>query len=141
MTRLFADHGLRHVVLVPGLSGSRTSALVLYATGRDAAQALRAPDRRALTVVLASVVTAFVRPDEVPPDVPQCYRLDPVLSPREREALLWLSTGLHTAEIAHRMGIEAVTVSLHLASTRRKLGARTREQALVIALRDGLIAP
>ena len=62
-------------------------------------------------------------------------------SPREREALLWLAHGLRTAEIAHCMSIEPVTVSLHhLQVARRKLRARTREQALAVALRGGHIA-
>jgi DNA-binding CsgD family transcriptional regulator len=63
-----------------------------------------------------------------------------LLSPREREVLVWLASGLRTAEIAHRMGIETVTVGYHLQRARRKLGARTREQALAIALRDGHIS-
>jgi DNA-binding CsgD family transcriptional regulator len=67
-------------------------------------------------------------------------RLGDLLSPREREVLVWLASGLRTAEIAHRMGIETVTVGYHLQRARRKLGARTREQALVIALRGGHIA-
>jgi DNA-binding CsgD family transcriptional regulator len=62
---------------------------------------------------------------------------DGLLSPREREVLMWLAAGLRTAEIAHRMRIETVTVGYHLQRARRKLGARTREQALVIAVRAG----
>jgi DNA-binding CsgD family transcriptional regulator len=50
---------------------------------------------------------------------------------------MWLAAGLRTAEIAHRMRIETVTVGYHLQRARRKLGARTREQALVIAVRAG----
>jgi DNA-binding CsgD family transcriptional regulator len=64
-----------------------------------------------------------------------------LLSPREREVLMWLASGLRTAEIAHRMGIETVTVGYHLQRARRKLGARTREQALAIAVKAGLIFP
>ena len=61
------------------------------------------------------------------------------LSLREREVLVWLASGLRTAEIAHLMSIKPVTVGLHLQGARRKLNARTREQALAIALRDGHI--
>jgi DNA-binding CsgD family transcriptional regulator len=141
LPRLFSDHGLRHVLLVPGVPGHRTRALVLCASHRDSAQALRSPDRRALIATLGAVVTACVHPEDATGDEPQHYDIGPVLTPRERETLLWLATGLRTAGIAHKMGVENVTVSLHLASARRKLGARTREQALVIALRHGLIAP
>ena len=63
------------------------------------------------------------------------------LSPREREALLWLAAGLRNDPIAERMGITNPTVELHLANARRKLGAATREQALVRALVFGLVVP
>jgi len=39
------------------------------------------------------------------------------------------------------MGISVSTVELHLRKARRKLGAATREQALVKALSLGLIRP
>jgi len=63
------------------------------------------------------------------------------LSPREKECLEWLSGGLRNDRIAERMGITRSTVELHLATARKKLGAVTREQALVKALSLGLIDP
>jgi DNA-binding CsgD family transcriptional regulator len=41
--------------------------------------------------------------------------------------------------IAERLGISRPTVELHLANARRKLGARTREQALAKAVALGLL--
>lgn len=63
------------------------------------------------------------------------------LSPREVECLEWLGRGLTNAAIAKRLGISVATVALHLSNARNKLGATTREQALVIALKGGLIDP
>lgn len=63
------------------------------------------------------------------------------LTPRERECLLWLAKGLRNEQIAHRLGLKPVTVEFHLANARNKLGARTREQALAIALQKGLVEP
>jgi DNA-binding CsgD family transcriptional regulator len=63
------------------------------------------------------------------------------LSPREKECLEWLSAGLRNDRIAERMGITRPTVELHLARARRKLGATTREQALVRAVLLGLVNP
>jgi|SoiMetStandDraft_5_1073268.scaffolds.fasta_scaffold166349_2 DNA-binding CsgD family transcriptional regulator len=63
------------------------------------------------------------------------------LTRREVECLEWLGRGLTCAAIARTLGITTVTVALHLRTARRKLGAATREQALVIALRRGLIDP
>jgi LuxR family transcriptional regulator, quorum-sensing system regulator BjaR1 len=65
----------------------------------------------------------------------------PKLAPREKECLEWLASGLSGDQIAHRMKVTVHTVQAHLASVKRKLGAKSREQALAIALRHDLIAP
>jgi DNA-binding CsgD family transcriptional regulator len=63
------------------------------------------------------------------------------LSPRERECLLWLAAGLRTGRIAHRLNISTTAVDLHFANARRKLGARTRDQALLKAVMLGKLVP
>jgi DNA-binding CsgD family transcriptional regulator len=65
----------------------------------------------------------------------------PLLSPRERECLLWLCKGMRNDAIADRMGITRVTVEMHLRNCRQKLDARTREQAVVTAIKRGFITP
>ena len=65
----------------------------------------------------------------------------PLLSPRERECLLWLCKGMRNDAIADRMGITRVTVEMHLRNCRQKLNARTREQAVVTAIKRGFITP
>jgi len=61
------------------------------------------------------------------------------LTPRELECLSLLSDGMRTGEIATRLSIKPVTVGLHISNARRKLVARTREQAIAVAVRRGLI--
>jgi len=63
----------------------------------------------------------------------------PILSPREREIMGWLATGLRTEQIAHQLGLKPVTIHMHLRSARRKLGARTREQMMARAALRGLL--
>lgn len=63
------------------------------------------------------------------------------LTRREIECLEWLGRGFVYLEIATTLGITVATVALHVGSARKKLGAATREHALVIALRRGLIDP
>ena len=63
------------------------------------------------------------------------------LTERERECLLWLARGLHNDRIAQRMKIRPVTVEFHMVNARRKLNARTREQALVSAIQLGVVEP
>jgi DNA-binding CsgD family transcriptional regulator len=62
------------------------------------------------------------------------------LTPREKECLTWLAKGLRAGQIADKLTLAKVTVDLHLASARRKLGAITREQALVLAVIPGEIS-
>lgn len=64
-----------------------------------------------------------------------------VLTPREVECLEWLGRGLDNEKIARKLGIAMATVALHSTNARRKLGAATREQALVLALQRALIDP
>ena len=61
------------------------------------------------------------------------------LTDRERELLKYLALGLKNDRIAERCGLAEVTVRKHLVSAREKLGATTREQALAIALQNGLV--
>jgi DNA-binding CsgD family transcriptional regulator len=64
-----------------------------------------------------------------------------LLTRREIECLEWLGRGLDNEKIARKLDIAVTTVALHLTNARRKLGAATREQALVLALQRGLINP
>ncbi|QPH54773.1 helix-turn-helix transcriptional regulator [Pontivivens ytuae] len=61
------------------------------------------------------------------------------LTGRERTILQLMGLGLRNDRIAERCGIAEVTVRMHMAAARRKLGATTREHALAIALTRGLI--
>lgn len=61
------------------------------------------------------------------------------LSNRERECLLWLGAGLRAAAIAQKLGITESAVHLYIGNAKRKLGAKTREQAVAISLCTGEI--
>ena len=63
------------------------------------------------------------------------------LSAREREVLAWLASGAKNDIIAFRMGVTIATVNFRMISIRRKLNAKTREQALAIAIPNGYIKP
>jgi len=60
------------------------------------------------------------------------------LTAREREVLAGLFDGKSNKEIARDLDIMEVTVKLHLKSLNRKLGARNRTQAAMIARDMGL---
>ena len=61
------------------------------------------------------------------------------LSPRERETLALLATGLSNAEIAERLGISEKTVRNHLSHLFDKLGVWSRAQAIVFARERGFV--
>ena len=61
------------------------------------------------------------------------------LSPRELEVLVLLADGLTTRQIGRRLGISGRTVEAHVSSTYRKLGVRTRVQAVSKAASLGLV--
>ncbi|WP_150497262.1 LuxR C-terminal-related transcriptional regulator [Roseibium aquae] len=54
------------------------------------------------------------------------------LTKRERQVMDLLAEGLRTKAIAGELGIAEVTVELHMKNARTKLGALTRDQALML---------
>jgi len=62
------------------------------------------------------------------------------LTPREREVLQALAEGLDTREIAERLHISLRTERNHMANILSKLGVHSQLQALVFALRYGVVA-
>jgi DNA-binding NarL/FixJ family response regulator len=61
------------------------------------------------------------------------------LTPREREILEVLAEGLADKEIAARLNVSTATVRTHVNAILAKTGARSRTQALILAVRHGLI--
>lgn len=60
------------------------------------------------------------------------------LTPRENDVLEFLVTGASNKEIASALGLQVVTVKLHVRGICRKLGAKNRTQAALIAREHGL---
>ena len=63
----------------------------------------------------------------------------PQLSPREREVLGLLADGLGVAQISRRLFISESTTKTHISKLYEKLGAGNRAQALMTALKLGLL--
>jgi len=61
------------------------------------------------------------------------------LSPREREVLGLLIEGASNKEIARALALSVHTVKFHIAAITEKLGARSRVEAVAIAVRCGLM--
>lgn len=62
------------------------------------------------------------------------------LSPREREVLALIGRGMSNEQIARELFISPHTVKNHVSSIYRKLGVEDRAQAVLVALRLGLVS-
>lgn len=61
------------------------------------------------------------------------------LTPRERQVLQALAEGLNDKEIGQRLSISHETARTHMVNILQKLGVDSRLQALIFALRHGLV--
>lgn len=82
--------------------------------------------------VINGLVSASAR--SRPPD-----ELAEALTPREREVLQMLASGLGNKEIAAKLKISEHTVKFHVASILGKLGAASRTEAVSLGIRRGLV--
>jgi DNA-binding NarL/FixJ family response regulator len=91
---------------------------------------LAANGDRAMSPKLAQLMLAAATTD---------HNDEPIISQREAEVLQLIADGLGTTEIAEQMFISQKTVKNHLASIYDKLNARDRTQAVLTAVRMGII--
>lgn len=92
------------------------------------------------TYVPASIVLAARGRNRIPSEAPIDHgeSLDSFgLTRRERDVLLCLAKGHPNKEIAQRLGLQEITVKLHLRNIYRKLGVRNRAQAVRVVLQNG----
>lgn len=67
-------------------------------------------------------------------------KMGSVITPREAEIIYLASLGKTNKEIAHALKISENTVKTHISKIIKKLGASNRTEAVVIAIRDGVIS-
>ncbi|MGH7392972.1 MAG: helix-turn-helix domain-containing protein [Candidatus Rokuibacteriota bacterium] len=108
------------------------AALPLRATAEEIAGAVRAV--RAGLLVLHPEALVQSRTDDT------AVAVGTPLTSREREIVELMADGANNRVIASRLAISRHTVKFHVASILAKLGARSRTEAVALALRRGLLA-
>ena len=107
-----------------GFVGKDSRATEVISAAKHAAVAPR-------TFLCSSLSAAMMRRASAP--------VTPKLSGREEEVLALLADGLGTGEIAGRLYLSESTAKTHITHIYQKLGAANRAQALVTAMRMGLL--
>jgi DNA-binding NarL/FixJ family response regulator len=97
----------------------------------DGGRAVATDDEQAAVMALGRFATQARERSEV----------QATLTPREQEILVMVSQGLTMQQAGRRLGISPRTVETHVAKLYRKLGVRTRLQAVARAAQLGLIEP
>lgn len=128
--------------------------IVVYTASED-----RAHIEQALDAGAHAVVTKAAAPDELLRGLdavgagrtwldPRVERMafgdaarDPLLTPREREVLELLASGLAPGEVASRLHLSPETIRSHVKSAMGRLGASTRSHAVALALARAEIEP
>ena len=91
----------------------------------------------ALTPELAASMLSEVQ--RLPPEPAAGTEPEPVVTRREEEVLQLIAEGASTTEVAEQLFISVKTVKNHLASIYHKLDSRDRTQAVLRAVRMGII--
>ena len=91
----------------------------------------------ALTPELAASMLNEVQ--NLPPDATSGPDSEPIVTRREEEVLQLIAQGSSTTEVAEQLFISVKTVKNHLASIYQKLDSRDRTQAVLRAVRMGII--
>ncbi|MEU9110972.1 response regulator transcription factor [Streptomyces sp. NPDC048483] len=87
-----------------------------------------------------ALITRFLA-QPAPPDRAAAPQLVAPLTPREREVVTLVASGLSNDEIAERLFVTPLTAKTHANRAMTKLGARDRAQLVVIAYQTGLVRP
>jgi len=104
----------------------------------DAVRTVAEGDTLLSPAATRSLVTRFLATPEAAP--PRHSGQLAALTPREREMVALVATGLSNQEIAERMFLSPFTVRAHVQRAMSKPDARDRAQLVVIAYQTGLVA-
>ncbi|ACB76649.1 response regulator [Opitutus terrae] len=144
-------HGMSGVDAIRALRSEFGNVRVLvysnYAAGEEVYQALKAGasgfvvKEMALERLLEAIRKVHAGEQYVPPEIAMRMgeRLMAQLSPRELDVLKLVAKGRSNKEIAAELHVVEGTAKIHVANILTKLGVSDRTQAIVVAVRRGII--
>jgi len=91
---------------------------------------IRGVDHELVCVAVGDQVVVQMTPDDRP---------EPVLTTRQQQVLRLVARGCSNTDIALELGIGVGTIRTHVENARAKLEARTRAQAVALAIKRGEI--
>jgi DNA-binding NarL/FixJ family response regulator len=125
--------------LLDAIDAGASAYLTGSATAGEIVEAVRRAIQGEVLIPVALFARAIARQRRVATEQGARERLLAEFTPRELEILRVLAMGLDTATIAERLGIAPHTVEWHLRHVMEKLQVHSKLQALVAAVRLGLI--
>ncbi|WP_195210239.1 response regulator [Actinomarinicola tropica] len=134
MLTMHADQEVLAAAIRSGASGY----LVKDCSTEEIADAIRSAvsGETTLSPALAASMLDEVRRLDAPHEAEE----DRIVTKREEEVLQLIADGCSTPEVAERLYISQKTVKNHLASIYQKLDARDRTQAVLQAVRMGIVS-
>ena len=144
-------HGMSGIETIRALREEFPDARILifsnYAKGEEVYQAIKAGaagfvvKEMALDRLLEAIRRVYRGEQYIPPEVAARIgeRMLAQLSPRELDVLQHVAKGFSNKEIAAHLGVVEGTVKIHVANIFSKLGVSDRTQALVAAVKRGII--
>ena len=148
VTRRLAAQPLSTAILILTVYDDRGTVLGLldagasgYVLKEDALETLAAAVRAAARgeCWLSPAVAGQVVRRAISEPLPALAPLDLPLTPREREVLCLLAQGLDNAAIARELTVTTRTVQNHVSNVYGKLGVASRTEAMLLAIRAGLV--
>jgi DNA-binding NarL/FixJ family response regulator len=128
--------------LVVALTHDLTQIPLLLNAGARAVLNIEAGANELAAAVEAAAAGLIAIPADsaAPALAPIRERATATLTPRERQVLNMIASGLANKEIAYRLGVAESTVKFHVASIMTKLDAGSRTEAVAIGIRQGIVA-
>lgn len=88
--------------------------------------------------LFSALLASVIGPNDAPSN--HQFARKAALTTRQREVLSCLAEGMMNSRIAEKLGISEAAVAFHFTNAKKALGANTREHALALAMKHGLIS-